>query len=151
MPRRVTIPSPDQIGPDTPLRLDVAAAVAYPDGSMSGSGLRLEAGRGRLVIERTAGKDYTTLRHIEAMRGLCRRTEKARGCGCAEPAATMPAASPTPLPGSSRTADTSVALAAAQTIVQAQSEHWRTTSPKSTSRKRRPGNVVRLKFRSPTS
>ena len=40
------------IGEDTPLRLAVAAAV--PDGSMTASGLRREAARGRLVIERTA-------------------------------------------------------------------------------------------------
>jgi hypothetical protein len=39
----------DKIGQDTPLRLSVAAAVAYPDGSMTASGLRREARRGRLV------------------------------------------------------------------------------------------------------
>ena len=54
-----------EIGPETPLRLDVAAALAYPDGSMTASGLRREAGRGRLAIERIAGKDYTTLAAIE--------------------------------------------------------------------------------------
>jgi hypothetical protein len=61
----------DTIRPDTPLRLDVAAALAYPDGSMTASGLRNEHKRGRLIIERTAGKDYTTLADIERMRGLC--------------------------------------------------------------------------------
>jgi hypothetical protein len=45
---------------DRPLRLAVAAKVAFPDGSMSASGLRREAQRGRLVIERIAGKDYTS-------------------------------------------------------------------------------------------
>jgi hypothetical protein len=35
--------SVDQIGPDTPLRLRVAAALAFPDGSMTASGLRREA------------------------------------------------------------------------------------------------------------
>lgn len=57
---------------DAPLRLETAAKAAFPDGSMSASGLRREAARGRLVIERIAGKDYTTLNHIEAMRKLCR-------------------------------------------------------------------------------
>ena len=61
----------DDIRPNTPLRLDAAAALAYPDGSMTASGLRREAKRGRLVIERTAGKDYTTLAAIERMRELC--------------------------------------------------------------------------------
>src|SRR2546429_9960279 len=57
---RNRLPELDKIKPDTPLRLDVAAALAYPDGSMTASGLRKEAGRGRLAIERVAGKDYTT-------------------------------------------------------------------------------------------
>ena len=61
-PRRIPAHSEllrtDTIRPDTPLRLDVAAALAYPDGSMTASGLRREHKRGRLIIERTAGKDY---------------------------------------------------------------------------------------------
>jgi hypothetical protein len=57
---------------DCPLRLAVAAKVAFPDGSMTASGLRREADRGRLVIERIAGKDYTTLNAIAEMRKLCR-------------------------------------------------------------------------------
>src|ERR1700730_4902419 len=74
-----------EIGPETPLRLDLAAALAYPDGSMTASGLRREAGRGRLVIERTAGKDYTTLAAIERMRELCRVEPTARVSGLKKP------------------------------------------------------------------
>src|SRR5438105_1096836 len=70
--RTPRLPSPETIRPDTPLRLAVAAALAYPDGSMTANGLRREAKRGRLVIERTAGKDYTTLANIERMRQACR-------------------------------------------------------------------------------
>jgi hypothetical protein len=66
-----------------PLRLDIAARIAYPDGSMSVSGLRREAARGRLVIERVAGKDYTTLQAIEEMRTLCRLERKGPGFGSA--------------------------------------------------------------------
>ena len=66
------MPARSEVGDDTPLRLAVAAVLAYPDGSMTASGLRREAARGRLVIERTAGKDYTTLAAIEKMRALCR-------------------------------------------------------------------------------
>ena len=62
----------NEIGPTTPLRLKVAATLAFPDGSMTASGLRREGVRGRLVIERIAGKDYTTLANIERMRELCR-------------------------------------------------------------------------------
>ena len=58
-PRRVPAHSDlDAIRADTPLRLDVAAALAYPDGSMTASGLRREHKRGRLIVERTGGKDY---------------------------------------------------------------------------------------------
>jgi len=55
---------------DRPLRLAVAVKAAFPDGSMTASGLRREARRGHLVIERIAGKDYTTLNAIEEMRAL---------------------------------------------------------------------------------
>lgn len=43
---------------------------------MTASGLRKEAARGRLVIERIAGKDYTTLAAIADMRKLCRLPSK---------------------------------------------------------------------------
>ena len=72
-------------GDDRPLRLAVAAKVAFPDGSMTASGLRREAQRGRLVIERIAGKDYTTLNAIQEMRTLCRVEAKDRACGSNRP------------------------------------------------------------------
>jgi len=40
--KRAEMPLPDQIASDAALRLDVAAALAYPDGSMTASGLRRE-------------------------------------------------------------------------------------------------------------
>lgn len=66
----------DRIDQNTPLRLARAAALAFPDGSMTEKGLRREFQRGRLVIERIAGKDYTTLSEIEKMRVLCRVQQK---------------------------------------------------------------------------
>jgi hypothetical protein len=75
---------PPNIGPNTPLRLKKAAELAYPDGSMTASGLRGEAKKGRLVIERVAGKDYTTLGAIEEMRGKCRVRLKAHTCSSEE-------------------------------------------------------------------
>jgi len=45
-------------------------------GSMTASGLRKEAGRGRLAIERVAGKDYVTLAAIGKMRELCASTQR---------------------------------------------------------------------------
>ena len=82
------LPPRGEIGEDAPLRLNIAAALAYPDGSMTASGLRREAAKGRLLIERTAGKDYTTLGAIRQMRELCRREAKGRGCGYDEHAVT---------------------------------------------------------------
>jgi hypothetical protein len=70
------------VSKDAPLKLARAAELAFPDGSMSASGLRREAAKGKLVIERIAGKDYTTLAAIEEMRKLCRIDRKVSGYGC---------------------------------------------------------------------
>lgn len=56
----------------TPLRLETAAKIAFPDGSMKLAGLRREIARGRLAYEVIANKHYTTLADIEDMRRLCR-------------------------------------------------------------------------------
>ena len=137
------------VAPNSPLRLAAAAGIAFPDGSMTASGLRREAARGKLVISRVAGKDYTTLAAIARMVELCRRPQKVPACGSAPPAAARAEESATPPPGSSATADTSAALAAAHTIVAELSARSANTSRKSMSR-RRAGNVIRPKFRSPT-
>lgn len=112
------IPRLDEITDTTPLRLDVAAALAFPDGSMGASGLRREAAKGRLAVERIAGKDYTTLQEIENMRELCRVPPKAPACGSAPRAATPPAASRTPPHGSSSMPGSNIPLESARMIVQ---------------------------------
>ena len=96
-------PPREDIGHDQPLRLAVAAALAFPDGSMTASGLRREAARGRLAIERIAGKDYTTLANIERMRELCRVEAKELACGSNQRSATRAASSSVTQPGSSAT------------------------------------------------
>jgi hypothetical protein len=92
----------EAVGLHDPLRLSVAAAVAFPDGSMTASGLRRESARGRLIIERIAGKDYTTLFHIGRMRELCRVQAKEPGSTDVKPAIAEAISSPS-LFGSSRT------------------------------------------------
>ena len=77
--RRATPPMADTIDPFAPLRLDIAAKIAFPDGSMTASGLRRESARGRLALERIANKDYTTLEAIRIMRELCRVQAKESG------------------------------------------------------------------------
>jgi hypothetical protein len=56
------------VSADDPLRVAVAAKIAVPDGSMTASGLRREAARGRLRIERIAEKGFTALGEIERKR-----------------------------------------------------------------------------------
>src|SRR5215510_5094008 len=92
----------ETIGMDAPIRLSIAARLAFPDGSMTVSGLRKEAARGRLVIERIAGKDYCTLANIERMRLLCRVEKKVSASGFAASESTRQV-SVAP-PGSSSTA-----------------------------------------------
>src|SRR6185312_9615488 len=95
------------IKPDTPLRLEVAARLAYPDGSMTKSGLRREIARGHLDCERTAGKQYVTLADIQRMRAKCRENQRA-------PASTF-ASDGTAKPSTSfSTEKTKSALAAAE-------------------------------------
>jgi hypothetical protein len=138
----------DKIGPDTPLRLNVAAAIAYPDGSMTASGLRREAARGRLAIERTAGKDYTTLASISEMRKLCRVEAKDRASGCVEHSTTTPGDSLTQQCGSSKTANIERALDAALMIAEELKRPSQGTSTKSNSRKLQRASVHQLPSRS---
>lgn len=63
-------------GPNTPLRLADAVTYGFPLGGMTVSGLRREIARGRLAVERIAGKQFTTLAAIEEMRELCRQPGK---------------------------------------------------------------------------
>jgi len=76
-----TVHANDNIHPDHPLRLEDAIKYGFPYGGMTVSGLRREAARGRLIIERIANKDFTSLRNIEEMRKLCRVEVEGRDSG----------------------------------------------------------------------
>jgi integrase len=119
-----SIPSPDKVTPDTPLRLGIAAALAFPDGSMTAAGLRREADRGRLVIERIAGRDYVTLAAIEDMRKLCRVDPKVPDSGSNRSGETMTARSASGLCGSSETERVRSARARLQKIARAPSSDY---------------------------
>ncbi|HEY7329498.1 MAG TPA: hypothetical protein VH592_17800 [Gemmataceae bacterium] len=147
--RPINIPNPESVEPDTPLRLSVAAALAFPDGSMSASGLRREAARGRLIIERIAGKDYTTLANIERMRNLCRVEAKA-------PASTFAVGELTGRgvmnrSGSSGTATIRQARAALHATLLEQNEPSPLSSPTNTQKPRARASASRTKSLSPTS
>jgi len=96
------------VRPNAPLRLDVAARLAFPDGSIGVSALRREAARGRLTLWKIAGKDMTTLAEIGSMIERCRVLPSPPDCGSDRPVlVTTPS-------GSSSTEDVSTALAAAR-------------------------------------
>ncbi len=78
------------IEPDTPLRLSVAAKLAFPDGSMTESGLKTEHGKGNLECERIANKLYTTLNNIKQMRERCRESRRGQGSGSESEKAVRP-------------------------------------------------------------
>jgi hypothetical protein len=59
------------IMPDTPLRLNIAAKLAFPAGGMTASGLMSEYRKGRLRLECIANKYFVTLNAIAEMRQLC--------------------------------------------------------------------------------
>jgi hypothetical protein len=139
------IPDLDKVDRDAPLRLTVAASLAFPDGSMSASGLRKEAAKGRLVIERIAGKDYTTLANIEHMRGLCRLEQKGLDCGCEKQGETSAGPSHIQPSGSSSTDAAKRAQSAARMIVSELSERLSNTSIESTLPRRRKASVIPLK------
>ncbi|AWV19794.1 MULTISPECIES: hypothetical protein [Methylobacteriaceae] len=71
MRRGVRVPDRAEITADTPLSLDVAARIAFPDGSMSGLALRNAATRGDLGHAKLGGRVYTTLADIERMVADC--------------------------------------------------------------------------------
>jgi hypothetical protein len=144
MPRR--LPALDEIALDTPLRLATAAALAFPDGSMTASGLRREAERGRLAIERIAGKDFTTLAAIAEMRELGRQNPKDRVSGSAKPGAARAGEQPTRPSGSSSTENIRRARAAAAMTVSALKESLSSTSTASTPpRRSRKAPVIPIK------
>jgi hypothetical protein len=57
---------------DMPMRLKDVLRLEFPNGGMTVSGLRREAAKGRLIIERIANKDFTTRNAIKKMRELCK-------------------------------------------------------------------------------
>src|SRR5262249_28132098 len=69
----------EEIDDDTPLRLKEAAMLAFPNGGMTAGGLRREANRRRLRLERVAGKDYTQLHQIKRMKERCPGTPSRPG------------------------------------------------------------------------
>src|ERR1700733_7781725 len=119
---------PETVTPTTPLRLEVAAELGFPGGSMSTASLgRLVVSR-KLAHEKIAGKYFVTLSAIEEMRTSCRVPAKALASPSNEPETERP-------PGSSETASGPSALDAMNAIAEGLKESLRSTSLKNTTRK----------------
>lgn len=101
------LPDRTALAADTPIRIAVAAALAFPDGSMKAGGLRRERDAGRLETWITAGKEYTSLAAIDEMTRRCREERRARSL--------QPSISParTPHQSASEEQQSQIALAAA--------------------------------------
>jgi len=76
--RASILPDRSEITDDTPLRLDTAARLAFPDGVVSGNALRNAASRGDLEHERLAGRVITTLRWVREWRERNRHSARPR-------------------------------------------------------------------------
>lgn len=120
------------VGADTKVRLDIAAKIAFPDGSIGLSSLRREARKGRLKIWRVANKDMTSLAEIERMLDRCLVQSGLPDYGC------DPLRMDEPPLGSSSTTDASTALAAARMRVERLKGSSSSTSPSSTTARRAP-------------
>jgi len=130
------IPTPGAVTPTTPLRLEVAAQLAFPDGSITASALRRMVATRKLDAELIAGKYYVTLVAIGEMRERCRVHAKAPDFGSAPVETTERRC------GSSSTQERSFALAAAKATLQARSKPLQITSPKNTTQRKPSAKVI---------
>jgi hypothetical protein len=113
-PRNRKRPAVSRPDANAPLRLEVAAALAFPDGSITAKALRREARKGRLAITRVAGKHFTTLAAIEEMSLLCLVAPDHPDSSSNQPSVTGRAKSSGTPHGSSGTEEERFALAAAR-------------------------------------
>jgi hypothetical protein len=127
---KTKFPQPETVTPTTPLRLEVAARLGFPDGSMSASALRRLAVSGQLDHERIAGKLFVTLNAISEMRSRCHVPAKAPGYICPKPKKGDNDC------GSSVMVDRNLALDAMNMIASEAKKPSQNTSPKSTTRKK---------------
>src|SRR6266478_3443823 len=132
------VPTPAALTPTTPLRLQVAAQLAFPDGSITASALRRIAATGKLDHEKIAGKIYVTLNSIERMRSRCRVQAK-------DPDSNLNTTRTDHPNGSSATASKPLALDAMNATAQALKENLRNTSSKSTTHQKHSTAIIPIR------
>jgi hypothetical protein len=131
-------------GLDDPLRLKDAVRIAFPFGGMTVSGLRREAVKGNLVLERYANKDFVTLNAIIEMRKRCRDRQKVLVSGLNLKSEVRRESSSVGRHGSFETDRTKSALVALEQTARALSKRSLNTSPRNTP-SQGIGDVIRLK------
>jgi hypothetical protein len=124
--------SRDDLMPDTPLPLALAAKEAFPPGTMTAAILRKEGSRGNLDIMRIGGRLFTTLADIEEMKRRCRLKPRDRDCG-SSPATEGGTASASPASGSSRTETPELAQASARLVAESLRKKLKTPSQSTSS------------------
>jgi hypothetical protein len=129
------------IEPDTPLRLADAVAARFPMGGMTVTGLRRERDRGRLLVYRIAGREFTTLADLDRMMELCRDPAKALASTSENAQAAIPS-------GLSLTAKRKSSLREAQALAKKLKKGSANTSRESTGPS---ATVIPIVSRSPTS
>lgn len=130
-------PHPETVTPTTPLRLEIAAELGFPGGSMTAASLRRLVVAQKLEHEKVAGKYFVTLSAIEEMRKACRVPAKAPASPSKERAADNP-------PGSLKTGSEPSALDAMNAIAEGLKQSLQPTSSKSTTRKKPSATVIRM-------
>ncbi len=137
-PVRKRLLVPKNVTPTTPLRLEIAARLAFPDRSMTISGLRNEIRKGNLQASMLAGRMYVTLDGIQQMRERCNIvagdvTPKARNSISANPSVPVASDAGSSLTDHHPESESSKALAHLKVIAQKLRKPSPNISPKSTS------------------
>ncbi|SIT58176.1 conserved hypothetical protein [Mesorhizobium prunaredense] len=129
---------------EAPIRLHLAAKIAFPDGSIGASSLRKERDAGRLTTEIIANKEYTTLAAIERMRELCRVKAKEPALSGGRKAANPTGSSGATQAGTSKITEGELAQDAAEMTLARLRIACKATSRKNTPR-RGNGTVIPIK------
>lgn len=117
--------SRENVEPDTPLTLESAATIAFPDGSVSGRTLAYYGRKGELKVWKIGRRSFTTLRSIEELNERCRE-RNSRPASCS---ATVMAGNHG---GSSKMEQPNAALVAAKATLQQLKKSSQPTSSKNT-------------------
>ncbi|HEY0850853.1 MAG TPA: hypothetical protein VGD96_13105, partial [Bradyrhizobium sp.] len=131
------LPSPAEVTPTTPLRLDVAARLAFPGNSVSASALRRLIVAGKLEASLIAGKYFVTLNSIEGMIKRCRVKPKDRDLNSSNTKTDQPH-------GLSATETEPLALDAMNMTAKLLKQNLRNTSSPNTTRQKPSAKVIRI-------